>query len=178
MANGGVPASQLASLFGCDEKTIRNLAGKGIVVRAGRGEYQPALSIKNYIGHLREVAAGRQGADEKVDPATEGGLLKREMRRNYVLKNAILEGSAVRVEDVAPAWARVVRAVRAAMLAVPGKARFALPHLTAFDEETLEQIVRQQLEDAALADTPPEIDDRPELELAASAPEAPTPETG
>jgi len=41
------------------------------------------------------------------------------------------------------------------MLAVPGRARFQLPHLTAHDAEVLAEIVRGQLEAAALAPPAP-----------------------
>jgi hypothetical protein len=43
------------------------------------------------------------------------------------------------------------------MLAVPGKARFRLQHLTPRDEEVIGEIIRDQLEAAALTDQPPAI---------------------
>ena len=41
------------------------------------------------------------------------------------------------------------------MLAVPGKARFRLQHLTPRDAEVIGEIIRDQLEAAALTDQPP-----------------------
>jgi phage terminase Nu1 subunit (DNA packaging protein) len=157
-SKGAVPSATLAQLFACDERTIRNLAGQNIVVKAGRGQYVLAQSIKNYVIHLREQAAGRMGADDKIDVVKEGALLKREQRRNVQLRNAILEGSAIAVEDIAPAWARVVRAVRAGVLAAPGKIRFRLPHISAHDEAVIDEVLRQALDDAAMRDEPPAID--------------------
>ena len=61
-------------------------------------------------------------------------------------------------EQIAGSWDRILRAVRSAVLAIPGRARFALPHLTAMDAEAIGQICRDQLEAAALSDTPPAID--------------------
>ena len=158
-AGGSVPASQLAALFDCDEKTIRNLAAKGIVIKAGRGEYVLGQSIKAYVRHLREVAAGRKGSDDKVDAILENALLKRSQRRNTDLRSAILEKQAVPIDKIEPAWAIVVRAVRSAMLAVPGKIGIQLPHLTAHDRKTIEETIRQQLTDAAIADEPPQPKD-------------------
>lgn len=155
---GSVSPQTLASLFDCDIRTIQNLAKDGVVIKAGRGEYILASSIRNYVRHLRSIAAGRTGRDEDVDAITEGALLKREQRRNYELKNAILEGQAVRIEDIQPAWGRVARTLRAAVLAIPGKTRYALPHMTAHDQSVLEQICRDQLEDAAVTDTAPSLD--------------------
>ena len=157
--SGSVPASQLAALFDCDEKTIRNLAAKGIVAKAGRGEYLLGQSIKSYVKHLREIAAGRIGSDDKLDPVLENVLLKRAQRRNVDLKSAVLEGSAIPIDKIEPGWAIVVRTVRSAMLAVAPKLGMKLPHLTAFDRQTIEELIREQLLDAGLTDAPPQIKD-------------------
>lgn len=155
-SSGTVPASTLAGLFKVDERTIRKLASDGIVVKGGpRGAYVLGPSIQNYVVHLREQAAGRLGRDETIDPAKENALFKREQRRNYALKNAILEGSAIPIDKIEPAWAIVARTVLSAMLAVPGKVRMRLPHLTTHDGQVIEVVIREQLTDAALADEPP-----------------------
>jgi phage terminase Nu1 subunit (DNA packaging protein) len=93
----------------------------------------------------------------ELNAIDENARLKIAQRRNYDLKNSILEGSAIPYEAIAPAWARVVRAIRSAMLAVPGKARFRLQHLTPRDAEVIGEIIRDQLEAAALTDQPPAI---------------------
>jgi phage terminase Nu1 subunit (DNA packaging protein) len=79
-----------------------------------------------------------------------------EALRNKEIKNALLKeleydrarGHPVKIEDIQPAWARVVLAVRSAMLTIPGKARFQLPHLTAHD---LDVLVRSSATRAASA---------------------------
>jgi len=152
----GITGQSLASLFDLDMKSITELARSGIVVRSGvRGRYLLPASVRNYIKHLREIAAGRQG--NELNSVDENSKLKIAQRRNYDLKNSILEGSAIPYEAIAPAWARVVRAIRSAMLAVPGKARFRLQHLTPRDAEVIGEIIRDQLEAAALTDQPPTI---------------------
>jgi len=154
----GITGQSLAGLFDLDMQSITKLAHAGIVVRAGtRGRYLLAPSVRNYVRHLREVAAGRQG--NELNAIDENARLKIAQRRNYDLKNSILEGSAIPYEAIAPAWARVVRAIRSAMLAVPGKARFRLQHLTPRDAEVLNEIIRDQLEAAVLTDQPPPIED-------------------
>jgi phage terminase Nu1 subunit (DNA packaging protein) len=80
--------------------------------------------------------SGRGPPFEKRFDTVDAGRcarLKIVQRRNMELKNAVLEGSLVPAEAIAPNWARVMRAVRTAMLAVPGKARFRLPYLTPQD---------------------------------------------
>jgi len=152
----GVTGQSLAGLFDVDLRSIQELARSGIVVSAGaRGRFLLAPSVRNYVRHLREVAAGRQG--NELNAIDEGARLKIAQRKNYDLKNSILEGSAIPYEAIAPAWARVVRAIRSAMLAVPGKARFRLQHLTPRDAEVIGEIIRDQLEAAPLTDQPPAI---------------------
>jgi phage terminase Nu1 subunit (DNA packaging protein) len=40
-------------------------------------------------------------------------------------------------------------------MAIPGRARFRIPHLTAYDVEVLDEILRDQLEAAAFAEKAP-----------------------
>src|ERR1700720_982519 len=140
----GMPAKTLAVLLDMDERVVRRLAAEGIIVRAGRNQYLLAPSVRNYVRHLREVAAGRQG--NELNAVGENARLKIAQRRNYDLKNSILEGSAIPYEAIAPAWARVVRAIRSAMLAVPGEARFRVQHLTPREAAVIGEIIRDQLE--------------------------------
>lgn len=153
-----VPGGTLAQLFDCDERTIRNLAKRGVIVKAARGQYVLAASIRNYVRHLRDQASGRQGRDELIDAVTENALLRRSQREGQELKNAMLAGQVIRKDDLFPAWARVVRAVRANVLALPNKIAFAMPHLTPHDREMIDQLTRDALYDAAMSDTPPQAD--------------------
>jgi len=82
-------------LLDLDERTIRKFAVSGIMVRAGKGEYALGPSVRNYVRHLREAAAGRQGVDARLNVVDESALLRREQRRNFELKNAILASAAV-----------------------------------------------------------------------------------
>jgi phage terminase Nu1 subunit (DNA packaging protein) len=152
----GITGQSLAGLLDLDVRSIQQLAQAGIMVRSGvRGRYLLAPSVHNYVRHLREIATGRQG--NELNAVDENARLKMAQRRNYDLKNAILERNSVPYEAIAPAWARVVRAIRSSMMAVPGKARFRLQHLTPRDAEVIGEIIRDQLEAAALTDQPPAI---------------------
>jgi len=156
----GVTGQSLATLFDLDMESIRKLSNAGIVVRSGvRGRYHLAQSTRNYIKHLREIAAGRQGAE--LNAIDEGARLKISQRKNFDLKNAILEGNVVPNDQIFPAWSRIIRAVRSSMLAVPAKSRFRLQHLSLRDAEVIGEIIRDQLEAAALTDQPPAINGVP-----------------
>jgi len=55
-------ADRLAELLGVSTKTVRDLAARGIAVRAGRGQYE-MRSIPRYCEHLRRLATGKAGGE-------------------------------------------------------------------------------------------------------------------
>ena len=59
MSEAKVPAemtgSELAGLLGCNARTIRSLASRGIMQRTRHGRYKAAKSIRAYVVHLRPL---------------------------------------------------------------------------------------------------------------------------
>jgi phage terminase Nu1 subunit (DNA packaging protein) len=149
--------AEIRACWPCTPQTIQNLAKAGIIVKAGRGRYLLAPSVRAYVIHLRAQAAGRHGGDSSIDAVSEGALLKRKQRINYELKNAVLRSKMIPLEDIEPAWARIFRSARAAIMSIPEEARFRIPHLTASHAEILDEICRDQLEAAAFTEKPPQI---------------------
>jgi phage terminase Nu1 subunit (DNA packaging protein) len=77
----GIPGQSLAGLLDLDIRSITELARSGIVVGSGvRGRYLLAPSVRNYVRHLREVAAGRQG--NELNAVDENARLKMAIRSN------------------------------------------------------------------------------------------------
>jgi phage terminase Nu1 subunit (DNA packaging protein) len=149
-----ISPKNLSILLVLDESNIRKYAREGIIIRAAeKGLYVLEQSVQNYVVHQRESAAGR--GDKSLNE--ESALLKRAQRHNYDLKNAVLEASAVRIEDIHPAWSRVILAVRSAILAIPTIARMRL-QLSERDATGLTEIIREQLTAASLTDIPPMIE--------------------
>lgn len=60
------------------EKAIRDLAGRGVIERARRGQYRLAGSIRRYIEHLRKMASARGGEDSFAAIRAERTRLLRE----------------------------------------------------------------------------------------------------
>jgi phage terminase Nu1 subunit (DNA packaging protein) len=86
----GITGQSLAGLLDLDVESIRKLHNSGILIGSGvRGRYLLAPSVRNYVRHLREIAAGRQG--NELNAVDENARLKIAQRRNYDLKNSILE---------------------------------------------------------------------------------------
>ena len=80
----GVTGQILAGLLDLDMQSITKLAHAGIAVGSGvRGRYLLAPSVRNYVRHLREIAAGRQG--NELNAVDENARLKpfpsRELKR-------------------------------------------------------------------------------------------------
>src|SRR6195256_6202196 len=140
----GITGQSLAGLFDLDMTSITELARSGIVVGSGfRGRYLLAPSVRNYVRHLREVAAGRQG--NEVNAIDENARLKIVQRKNYELKNAALEGSLVSMDDVTEAWGIIVRAIKAMVLSFPARCHEKLPHLKGDDVETIRKVANKVL---------------------------------
>ena len=140
----GVTGQSLAGLLDLDIRSITELARSGIVVGSGvRGRYLLAPSVRNYVRHLREIAAGRQG--NELNAVDENARLKIVQRKNYELKNAALEGSLVPMDDITEAWGIIVRAIKATVLSFPARCHEKLPHLKSDDVETIRKVAHRVL---------------------------------
>jgi phage terminase Nu1 subunit (DNA packaging protein) len=141
-------AAQLAAMFGISERSVYNLAKKGVLQKHGRG-FALVESVRLYIAHIR----GRDQNQSTID------TLRIEQSKLASARRAVIERDVIPVAAIEVAWDRILRTVRSAVLAIPGRARFALPHLSASDAETIAGICRDQLTTASMTDTPPAIDE-------------------
>ena len=140
----GITGQSLAGLLDLDMESIRKLSNAGIVVGSGvRGRYLLAPAVRNYVRHLREIAAGRQG--NELNAVDENARLKIVQRKNYELKNAALEGSLVPMDDIIEAWGIIVRAIKATVLSFPARCHEKLPHLKSDDVETIRKVANKVL---------------------------------
>jgi phage terminase Nu1 subunit (DNA packaging protein) len=121
-------------------------ARKGLAVRAKRGRYILGESVRRIHHHASEAAAGRSGNDLAA-ARTRLALAQTEAQ---TLKNATLRGEMLPRDLVAQTWGRIAVGVRQRMLSWPSKAAFLIPALTAHDRALLDQMTRDDLEDASL----------------------------
>jgi phage terminase Nu1 subunit (DNA packaging protein) len=117
------------------------------VLKHGR-RFDLAASIRLYIRHVRDKGQSISTID----------ALRVEQAKLAAARRAVLEQDVIPAEAIAGAWDRILRATRTAVLAIPGRCRFTLPHLSASDAEAIAQICRDQLEAAAMTKTVPAID--------------------
>lgn len=141
--------ADLSVLLGISIRALADLDNKGVLVRAPkRGTYRTRASVLAYIERLREVAAGRS-ADQRSPLNEERLLTERVSRQIQEAKLAQIRGEVLSLEEVSESWSNFASIVRSAMLALPGKARTQIPHLTAHDAETIRTIVKDTLNDMA-----------------------------
>src|ERR1700680_945206 len=82
-------AAELADLLGVSDKTVREMARRGIIVRAGRGAYDLRASVRGYCRHLRDIATGKAGGEAvAASAAAERGRLAKAMADKVELANA------------------------------------------------------------------------------------------
>jgi phage terminase Nu1 subunit (DNA packaging protein) len=152
----GITGQSLAGLLDLDVRSITELKRSGIVVGSGvRGRYLLAPSVRNYVRHLREIAAGRQG--NELNAVDENARLKIVQRKNYELKNAALEGALVSMDDLTEAWGAIVGTIKAMVLSIPARCQEKLPHLPLGDVEAIRRVARKVLLETSsvVPDQPP-----------------------
>lgn len=82
-----VRSEVLARWLGVTDKTVRELAKAGIVVRAGRGLYKLEESVTRYCEHVRRTASQRGGEASLEAMRGERIRIAREQADALALKN-------------------------------------------------------------------------------------------
>ncbi|MCC3245095.1 hypothetical protein LG047_07155 [Methylocystis sp. WRRC1] len=140
---------ELAKLLGVHERTIRDLVDREVIVKAERGKYELAASVRAYCEHLRHVASGRGGESGVSTLTAARARLAREQADAAALKNAALRGEMIAAAEVAAAWRMIMTGVRSRMLAIPSRVRAAIPHMTLSEVDIVEREVVDALKDSA-----------------------------
>ncbi len=113
-------ADELGDLLGITSRSVRDLAVRGVIHKAGKGRYPVREAVRSYTAHLRDTAALR-GGDEATSAArrreSEARALKIELANRQAL------GELVEVAEVERQWREIVTAARAALMAVTSRVR-------------------------------------------------------
>lgn len=144
-----VTKAELSILLHVSIRGLADLDNRGILVRAAKkGTYQTLPTMKSYIGQLQERAAGRYKPSE--NPAAHERLTRERVEREISeLKLAQMRGEIITLAEATEAWSGFATKVKASMMSIASKARSKIPHLTAFDAETIKDICRDELTDLA-----------------------------
>lgn len=147
-----VSGHALAKVLKVNDRTVRDLHERGLVVKLKRGKYDLCASVSLYVEHLRDVASGRGDEDSSISLTQERARLTREQADERELRNKALRGDLVSAEAVKREWVDVLRVVRSKILAVPSRVRQSLAHLTAHDVAEIDDELRRALEELANGD--------------------------
>lgn len=121
-----VSSKVLEALFGVKDRTIRDLADKGIIRRDSHGKYLFWNSAKSYITALKIANAGNRSA--KTDDDEDCLNLDEEKAKHEHLKRQITEiklqlikGQVHKAEDVEAVMTDMFAKFRSKMIALPSK---------------------------------------------------------
>lgn len=146
-----VGADEVAEWIAASDRTVRDLADKGIAVRVGRGRYDLKASVAGTVKHLREMAAGR-GVDERShDLTAEKARLAKEQADAVALKNAKTRGELIPADEVLFGWSHILTNTRLNIQAAVPRIAQELG-LTKEQTQAVDAIMQRALTD--LADEP------------------------
>lgn len=146
---GWLPATisqaEIAELLGISTRVVRDYVSRGIIVSSPQpGRYLTQASIAGYLTSLRNKAMGR-GGEDGPSLADERAKSEAVNRRIAEIKLAQLQGEVLTLDEVSAQWSQLCAQMRAAVLALPSKARSTIPHLTPHDGEVLRTLAREVL---------------------------------
>lgn len=136
---------QIAQALDMSTKMVNDLIARGTITKQPRGQYDVEEASREYIRHIREVAAGRLRAGE-LDLAEERARLAKEQADAKEMDNEILRGDLVYISDVADQFGKQASAVRTRLLSIPSK---AAPLVISCDKPTeARAIIEEMIEEA------------------------------
>ena len=121
-----VASKVLESLFGVKDRTIRDLADKGIVKRDSHGKYLFWNSAKRYITALKAINAGKNGIktdDDEQELNYDEEHAKHEHVKTQIteIKLKLILGQVHKAEDVERVMTDMFEKFKSKMNAIPAK---------------------------------------------------------
>lgn len=99
------------------DRWLRELADQGVLVKAGRAQYDLARSVRGYIRHIRETEVKRA-----QDASSSREQFERERARKLQLENDTRVGMLVETSDAMGAIDHILGMVRTSLAAIPPRA--------------------------------------------------------
>ena len=139
-------AHELGAWLGITPNRAHALGRDGVLPRGDDKTFPLRASVRAYCDHCRSLAKGKQ---VDADLAAEKLRLAKANAEKAEAVNAKARGELIPAAEVEREWATVLRAVRAAMLAVPSRVAQNAGHLTPHDINAIDREVRDALEETA-----------------------------
>lgn len=145
-----VSSKTLEALFGVKDRTIRDLADKGIIKRDSHGKYLFWNSAKSYITALKVANAGK--GNVKADNNETGLDLDEEKAQHEHLKRQITEiklqlikGQVHKAEDVEAVMTDMFEKFKSKMSALPSK---LAKKLEGKSKTEIQRILKREIDNA------------------------------
>jgi phage terminase Nu1 subunit (DNA packaging protein) len=145
-----VSSKTLEALFGVADRTIRDLADKGIVKRDSHGKYLFWNSAKGYITALKVTNAGKNGIktedeEELIDLYTEKAQHERLKKEITEIKLLLIKGKVHKAEDVEAVMTDMFEKFKSKMTALPSKLAKKLEGKSRIQ---IQQILKKEIDNA------------------------------
>lgn len=147
-----VASKVLESLFGLKDRTIRDLADKGIVKRDSHGKYLLWNSAKGYITALKAINAGKNGIkteddEQDLDYDREHAAHERVKRQISEIRLQLIKGQVHKAEDVERVMTDMFEKFKSKMNAIPSKMAKKLEGKSRIEIQTL---LREEIDGALI----------------------------
>lgn len=145
-----VPSKTLEALFGVKDRTIRDLADKGIVARDSHGKYLFWNSAKGYITALK-IANARKAPQKPVDGEEildweeEKAQHEKIKRQITEIKLQLIKGQVHKAEDVEAVMTDMFTKFRSKMTALPSK---LAKKLEGKQRAEIQRILKEEIDNA------------------------------
>lgn len=137
--------SEIATKLGVNVSTFKDFIARGIIEERERGQYTYEECSKQYLSHLREMAAGRYTPDG-LDLAAERARLAKEQADSKEMENMVERGELLYIEDVVSDFEEQLMNCKTKLLAAPTKV--AAEAFAAKDVQEVQTIFEQAVKDA------------------------------
>lgn len=128
--------AEFGRLVGISQQAVSDLLSRGVLQPGQPGREW----LTAYCGHLREVAAGRQGEEETgFDLVAERARLASEQADKVAMQNAVTRRELAPVHVIEDVLTRAGSKVAGILESIPGAIRRRVPSLKAGEIELIER---------------------------------------
>lgn len=147
-----VASKVLESLFGLKDRTIRDLADKGIVKRDSHGKYLLWNSARGYITALKAINAGKNGIkteddEQDLDYDREHAAHERVKRQISEIRLQLIKGQVHKAEDVERVMTDMFEKFKSKMNVIPSKMAKKLEGKSRIEIQT---VLREEIDGALI----------------------------
>tara|TARA_R100000951_G_scaffold8634_1_gene7844 strand:+ start:123 stop:587 length:465 start_codon:yes stop_codon:yes gene_type:complete len=137
--------TEISSKLGITVKTFQDLIAKGYIEQRERGNYTYEECSKQYLDHLREIAAGRMTVDG-LDLSAERARLAKEQADAKEMENMVERGDLLYIDDIIKDFEEQLINCKTKLLAAPTKV--AAEVFAARDVAEVQEIMEEAVKDA------------------------------